>query len=277
MSDLKLSVLITAIDKFSAPAQKIAAVSEQLATGLHDGQKALQALGRKGQAVQRMKALETRLGRSADEMAKATGRTAALGRELAATTTPTRTLQGAFETARRKSDALKRQHKQQRDELRQLRRELRGAGIDTRKLGDAQRQIAGDIEAATRKMQKMAQVSEQVAVAKAKHEKTLQVAANASLVAGSLERVGRSALGVLSQPIAQMRGVERSKGELASLGIEESGVEAITDRGRELSTQLAGVTTSAFVSALIPVLERLPPGLRKPLTGSRGLSMAMEP
>ena len=70
MSDLKLSVLITAIDKFSAPAQKIAGVSEQLATRLHDGQKALEA----------------RLGRAAAEMDKATGRTAALGRELAATT-----------------------------------------------------------------------------------------------------------------------------------------------------------------------------------------------
>ena len=87
MSDLKLSVLITAIDKFSAPAQKIAGVSEQLATRLHDGQKALQELGRKGQAVQRMKALEARLGRAAAEMDKATGRTAALGRELAATRT----------------------------------------------------------------------------------------------------------------------------------------------------------------------------------------------
>lgn len=83
-----------------------------------------------------MKALETRLGRSAAAMDKATGRTAALGRELSATATPTRKLQGAFETARRKSDPLKQQHKQQRDELRQLRRELRGAGIDTRKLGD---------------------------------------------------------------------------------------------------------------------------------------------
>ena len=87
MSDLKLSVPITAIDKFSAPAQKIAGVCEQLATRLHDGQKALQQLGRKGQAVQRMKALKTRLGRSASEMDKATRRTAALGRELAATTT----------------------------------------------------------------------------------------------------------------------------------------------------------------------------------------------
>ena len=38
MSDLKLSVLITAIDKFSAPAQKIAGVSEQLATRLNEAE-----------------------------------------------------------------------------------------------------------------------------------------------------------------------------------------------------------------------------------------------
>ena len=149
MSELKLSVLINAIDKFSAPAQKIAGVSEKMAARLHDGQKALHNLGSKGQAVQRMKTLETRLGQSAAEMDKATKRTAELGRTLAATAHPTKKLQREFETARRKSDALKQRHKQQREELRQLRTELRGAGIDTRKLGDAQRKIADDMEAAT--------------------------------------------------------------------------------------------------------------------------------
>ena len=232
MSDLKLSVLITAIDQFSAPAQKIAAVSEQLATGLHDGQKALQALGRKGQAVQRMKALETRLGRSAAEMAKATERTAALGRELAATATPTRTLQGAFETARRKSDALKRQHKQQRDELRQLRRELRGAGIDTRKLGDAQRQIAGDIEAATRKMQKMAQVSEEAAAAKAKYEKALQVAGNVSLAAfaGGIGLIATVAAPVLTA-IASLTAAMAYFGYVARTSAAATTIAALTNGG----------------------------------------------
>jgi len=249
MSDLKLSVLINAIDKFSAPAQKIAGISEKMASRLHDGQQALQNLGSKGQAVQRMKALKTRLGQSAAEMDKATTRTAALGRELAATTSPTKKLQREFETARRKSDALKQRHKQQREELRQLRGELRGAGIDTRKLGEAQRNIADDMEAATRKMEKMARVSEKVTAAKAKYDKALQRAANVSLVAGGLDRVGSGALGMVSQPIMQMRMVERSKGELASLGIEKSGVDQITQRGREMSTRLAGVTTSAFVSA----------------------------
>lgn len=36
MSDLKLSVLITAIDKFSAPAQKIAGVSEEMAARFNE-------------------------------------------------------------------------------------------------------------------------------------------------------------------------------------------------------------------------------------------------
>ena len=220
-----------------------------MAARLHDGQKALHNLGSKGQAVQRMKTLETRLGQSAAEMDKATKRTAELGRTLAATAHPTKKLQREFETARRKSDALKQRHKQQREELRQLRTELRGAGIDTRKLGDAQRKIADDMEAATKKMEKMAQVSEKMAAAKAKYDKTLQRAANASLVAGGLDRVGRGALNMVSQPVAQMRMVERSKGELASLGIEKGGIDQITQRGREMSTRLAGVTTSAFVSA----------------------------
>ena len=79
----------------------------------------------------------------------------------------------------------------------------------------------------------------------ASYETTLQRTANASLGAGGLDRVGRGALGLLAQPFARMRGLERSQGELAFLGIENDGVDRITQRGRDLFTQLAGVNTRA--------------------------------
>ena len=100
----------------------------------------------------------------------------------------------------------------------------------------------------------------------ASYETTLQRTANASLGAGGLDRVGRGALGllaqpfakmrglerksdalvfILAQPFARMRGLERSQGELAFLGIENDGVDRITQRGRDLSTQLARVNTRA--------------------------------
>ncbi|RDH91916.1 MAG: phage tail tape measure protein [endosymbiont of Seepiophila jonesi] len=249
MKDLKLSVLINAIDKFSAPAKKIAGVSEKMAACLHDGQKALNDLGRKGQAIKHLKALESRLGKTSDEMSKARNRTAQLGREIAATAKPTKKLQREFETVRRKSDALRKRHREQRDELRKLRGELRGAGLDTRKLGEVQRKIAGDIDVATKKMEHMADITAKLDKARQHYDRRLQRAANVALVAGGLDRLGRGALNMVSAPIDRMRQVERSRGELSSLGIGKNGIDQIAQRGRQMASKLAGITTAAFVSA----------------------------
>lgn len=249
MTEINLSLLIKGIDKFSGPAKKIAQVSEKMTASLHAGMKELEGLGKTGRAVERLKVLETRLGKTAAEMDQARQRTAALGRELAATAKPTKKLQREFDSARQHSAKLREKHREQRDELRKLRGELRGAGIDTRKLGDAQRKIAGDIGAATQKMERLAKLSAETAAAKGKYDRSLQRAANISLVAGGLNRVGQGALRMVGAPIQQMRMVERSKGELASLGMGAEGINQITQRGRQTAGRLAGVTTADFVSA----------------------------
>ena len=249
MSELNLSILIEALDRFSAPARKIAGASGKLTDKLKDGQAALGKLGAQTKAIERMKALSTGLGKTAAEMDKATRRTATLGRALAKSTKPTKKLQQQFDAARRASDALKKRHAQQRTELGALRGELRGAGIDTRKLGAEQRRLSDDMAAVNVKMAKMTRVSEKLTAARANYDRHLQNAANISLVAGGVERAGRTAMGMVGQPIAQMRMVERSKGELASLGIDKTGVEQIAARGRALSGELAGITTSGFTSA----------------------------
>ena len=247
MSDLKLSVLISAIDQFSAPAKKVAQASEQMSGKLHKGQEQLQNLGKQKQAIDKLKLLETRLGKTAAGMDQARQKTAQLGKSLADTAKPTKKLQQQFESTRKKSDHLKQQHRKQREELRQLREELRGAGIDTRRLGDAQKKVSSNIDKATRSMEKMAMVEAKMASAQKHFDGRLQTAANAALVAGGLRRVGQGALGMMSAPIQQMRTVERSKGELASLGVED--INAVVSRGQEMSNQLAGVNTAAFVSA----------------------------
>ena len=247
MSDLKLSVLINAIDEFSAPAKKVAQVSERMAGKLHDGQKRLQDLGKQKQAIDKLKQLESRLGKTAAGMDQARMKTAGLGRSLAETAKPTKQLQQQFDSARKKSDHLKQQHQKQREELRQLRQQLRGAGVDTRRLGDAQQRVTQDIGKTTKAMEKMAMVEAKVAQAKAKYEGRLQRAANVALVAGGLNRVGQGALGMVSAPVQQMRTVEKSKGELASLGVQD--IDAVVQRGQQMSNQLAGVNTAAFVSA----------------------------
>ena len=81
----------------------------------------------------------------------------------------------------------------------------------------------------------------------------MQRAARGALIAGELRTIGRGALRLATAPIERMRQVERSRGELASLGMSRADVDAVVRRGRNLSRNIAGTSTAGFTSAAYDV------------------------
>ena len=253
MPDLTAKISIRAEDKFSAPASRITGASAKLAAGLEASRQELLNLDRRDASAKKLQALGKRLGATGQAMDEARKRTAKLGREIAAAKRPSDSLTRSFEAARRKSDTLRRSHREQRDQLRDLRNELRAAGIDTRKLGDAQRGIAADIERSTRTMERQGKAAARVSRAQERLDLSMQRAARGALIAGELRTIGRGALRLATAPIERMRQVERSRGELASLGMDRSDVDAVVRRGRDLSRNVAGISTAGFTSAAYDV------------------------
>ena len=96
MSNLDQSLTLSLIDKYPAPAKRIASVGDDLTSKLSAGQKAINKLGQQNKAIGRLKSLERTLGSTASEMDKTRAETARLGRELAATENPTKRLQNQF-------------------------------------------------------------------------------------------------------------------------------------------------------------------------------------
>ena len=249
MAELKASIQIRAEDRSSAALEKVAKGSKKLEGRLAAARKELLDLDRKDSAVRKLESLGKGLGRTASKFDLARRRTAELRRQIRASEKPTKALTREFEAARRKSSALSASHRRQRDELRALRAELRGAGIDTRKLGDAQGRIAAGIERATRRMDRMGEAAQRVSRAQKRLDRTAQRAASASLVAGELRNFGQGALGLLAAPLRGVRQVERARGELASLGMSRDAIDLVARRGRDLSRRVAGVTTPVFTGA----------------------------
>lgn len=66
----------------------------------------------------------------------------------------------------------------------------------------------------------------------------------AGLLAAGIAKAGKAAVSAALEPV---RAVEKAKGELASLGIEN--LRLITDMGKKMESQWAGVTAAAFTSA----------------------------
>ena len=249
MAELKAKIEVRAEDRSSAALDKVARGSKKLEERLAATRKEFAGLDRRDSAVRKLRSLSAGLGKTSADMDRARRRTAELGRQIAAAGSPTKKLQREFEAARRKSDLLGRAHRDQRDAVRNLRAELRGAGVDTRRLGDEQGRIAADLDRATRKMERMGEAALRVDHAQQRLDRSSQRAASASLVAGEVRNFGRAALRAVAAPIERMRQVERSRGELASLGMDRGEVEQVVRRGRDLMGKVAGITTPVFTGA----------------------------
>ena len=249
MKDMEFSFSVGLKDKFSAKANKLAESSGKMAAYVQKGAAELSRLGQQKKTIQRFSDLNKKLGATASAMDAAKKKATELGRKLAETEKPSKKLQQQFESSKRSVDSLRDRHKKQVQDLRVLKGELNSAGVDTRKLGEAQRKIAGDFDLASRKMQHMAAVADKLSAARAAYDKKLQLAGSASMLAGGVANVGTQALNIVGAPISSMRTVERSRGELASLGIDKTGIDMIAAKGREMAGQWAGIDTASFVSA----------------------------
>jgi TP901 family phage tail tape measure protein len=75
----------------------------------------------------------------------------------------------------------------------------------------------------------------------------MQMAAQLSLVASNMDRVAASARGMVSSSIDALRPGEKAIGELATLGVKN--LEMMTQEGRKIQRELAGITASSFIFA----------------------------
>ena len=153
MADLRASVVISAIDRVTAPLRHISG-------GVNRTQAALNKLKRQQGSISAITALQKKLGSTASRMDLVRKRAALLGRQLAATANPTKKLQKEFEKSRRLSDQLKQKHREQRTALGRLRGELRASGVATGSLTAAQRRLEEQSGKLTRRLERQRRVQQ---------------------------------------------------------------------------------------------------------------------
>ena len=249
MAELKASIKISAEDRSSAALDKVAAGSKKLEERLAGMRGELAALERKDSSIKKFRALKAELGRTGPALDRAKARTAELGRQMKAAEAPTARLRKEFEASRKKSKGLADSHRKQREQLHSLRSELRKAGVDTRSLGDAQRRIRVDLDRSARGMERMGRAAMRIPAAQARLDRATQGLTAAGVLSGELNRIGGQLVRAGLAPVRAMRAVERSKGDLRSLGMSRQEVDLVARRGRGLSRRVAGVNTPEFIAA----------------------------
>ncbi|WP_330927080.1 phage tail tape measure protein [Candidatus Sororendozoicomonas aggregata] len=237
MADTRLSLIIEAVDKVTAPLRKVASTTDKFSNSLKQQQNQLSKLNGHKKNIDALGALNKKLGSTAAELDQARRKTSRLGKALASADKPTKKLQKEFERSQRVTKRLAATHNNLRQEARSMRSQLRDAGTDTRKLGQASNEAASKIKRLEQSMAAAKQKAQALNQATRIYERGIQRAANISFISEATARVGQSFTRVLQEPLRQAISFESAMADVRKVVNFESPeqLKAFGDHLKEMS------------------------------------------
>lgn len=253
-NDLRMEVILQAIDRATRPIRAVMQGSVGLGRALKESRdqlKQLQATQNDVSSWQRLRAISANTGTA---LQGARDRVKKLGRQMAATGAPTKQMTADMQDAIRAATTLKKQHQEQQAELQGLRSKLSAAGISTRNLVQGERELRDRIASTnqqiseqTQRMQRLAAQSKRLANARAQYDKSQQLA-------GSMAAGGAAGLGTayaISRPLkgivdafapAEDAATQLKVAMMDSTGQVPADFQKISDLATSLGDRLPGTT-----------------------------------
>jgi len=266
-NDLKMEVILQAIDRATRPIRAITQGSVGLGRALKDSRDQLKTLQAQQRDVSSWRTLRAASEQTETALQAARDRVKALGKDLAATGVPTRQMTRDLKGAIREATALKRQHQEQQVQLQGLRNKLGAAGISTRNLSQHERDLRQRIEQTNqtiteqgRRMQRLTAQTKQLALARSQYDKTQQLAGSMA-GAGAGSAAAGAAMGVpvlstvqsymgfedaMAGVAKQVEGARDGNGQLTSTYFEMAdAIKAMAERIPMATTEIAALVEGA--------------------------------
>lgn len=194
--DLQLRVVLSALDKATAPIRAIMQSTDGLGKQLKQTRDQLRAFQEQQKNIQSFKALHKASRESEQALNAQQQKIKELSARMREAGTPTKAMTKEFQAAAREAHRLKQSHSANQQQLQQMRSSLSAAGISTKNLGSAEQSLRQKIQqtnqSLTDQQNRLKRVGEQhkrLAAAKSQYEKTQQLA-------GSMAAGGAAGLGV---------------------------------------------------------------------------------
>ncbi|MGK4311706.1 phage tail tape measure protein [Pseudomonas mosselii] len=266
-NDLKMEVILQAIDRATRPIRAITQGSVGLGRALKESRDQLKTLQEQQRDVSSWRTLRAASEQTETALQAARDRVKALGKDLVATGVPTRQMTRDLKGAIREATALKKQHQEQQVQLQGLRSKLGAAGISTRNLSQHERDLRQRIEQTNqtiteqgRRMQRLTAQTKQLAIARAQYDKSQQLAGSmAGVGAGSAAAGAAMGMPVLSTVQSymsfedamagvakQVEGARDDNGQLTSTYFEMAdAIKAMAQRIPMATTEIAALVEGA--------------------------------
>ncbi|KAF0863951.1 phage tail tape measure protein [Pseudomonas sp. LD120] len=184
-NDLKLRVLLNAIDNTTGPLKRIMGGSNKAAHALKATRDRLKELNSQQKDVSAWRTQRAAAEQTEKALSAARTKVKALSQQISAASAPTKALSNDFKRAVRDASNLKQQHQQQSAQLQALRSRLSAAGISTKNLSSHERNLRSQIASAnasisdqTNRLKRLAAQQERLKRAKAAYGKGVQTTAS---------------------------------------------------------------------------------------------------
>lgn len=181
-NNLKLQVVLSAVDKLTAPFRSAQESNKRLASAVRQSRDSLKNLNQQASQIDGFRKIKQQLTSTQQAYQSATQRVATLAKEIANSENPTKKQLEAFKKAQREAGQLKTKYEQLQQSAQRQRSALQANGISTNQLGQAQRRLNGDIERTTQQLRRQenqlrrsAEQERRMAAAKSQYQKALDV------------------------------------------------------------------------------------------------------
>ncbi|MDC5888422.1 phage tail tape measure protein [Proteus mirabilis] len=181
-NNLKLQVVLSAVDKLTAPFRSAQESNKRLASAVRQSRDSLKNLNQQASQIDGFRKIKQQLTSTQQAYQSATQRVATLAKEIANSENPTKKQLEAFKKAQREAGQLKTKYEQLQQSAQRQRSALQANGISTNQLGQAQRWLNGDIERTTQQLRRQenqlrrsAEQERRMVAAKSQYQKTLDV------------------------------------------------------------------------------------------------------
>lgn len=196
--DLRLQVILSAVDKFTKPFKSAQASNKKLAETLRQSKQQLKELNNQAKQIDGFKKTKQSLDSASQAYQQATAKVSRLARELSTVQNPTRAQSRELDRAKAAAAKLKAETGTLSASLQRQREALKGSGISTRQLSQAQIKLNSDIASTSRRLQQQEQQLKRVA----NQEKRMSAAKNSYQNAmGVRNKMAGSGAGMLASGV----------------------------------------------------------------------------
>jgi TP901 family phage tail tape measure protein len=200
-NDLKLRVLLSAIDQATRPLRAINNSSIGAARALKDARDKLKELNSQQKEVSAWRSQRAAAETTAQALNAARDKVKTLSQQMAATGAPTKAMTQDLRNAIREAQKLKQQHQQNGEQLQRLRTRLHDAGISTKNLSQHERRLREQTDGAnqsireqTRRLAALAAQQRRLAAARATLQNHRDIASSMLGKGASAAATGGAAL-----------------------------------------------------------------------------------